>query len=132
MPKMFAYYCDEHELQYLHVCREIVESLATRQHDISVVTASYSWPLHPRHISNVVFRHSLPSVKSAVEICGHEDWIQAEAAWLSSSGMQVVISSLMPHACAAAAEAGIPSVCIADAMWGKKLRCLDRCSSVTK
>lgn len=120
---VFAYYCNEDESHYLQICREVVRFLASRGHNVSVLTYSVVWPLHLSHASNVAFRQIVAQPDHAEQDSCHSStssaWVQKEAAWLESSCVQLVVSSLVPSACSAAAQAGIPSVCIAKAMWGK-------------
>lgn len=42
-----------------------------------------------------------------------------EAAWLQNQRIDLVVSDVVPLACAAAHAAGIPSVCVSNFSWGE-------------
>ena len=45
--------------------------------------------------------------------------LSAESTWLSDNSIDLVVSDVVPLACAAAHRAGIPSVCVTNFSWGK-------------
>jgi L-arabinokinase len=45
--------------------------------------------------------------------------LSGEAAWLQGENIDLVVSDVVPLACAAAAAAGIPSVCVSNFSWGE-------------
>lgn len=47
-----------------------------------------------------------------------ETLLQTEQAWLAATRPDLVVSDIVPLACAAAAAVGIPCVCISNFSWG--------------
>ena len=45
--------------------------------------------------------------------------LSMESTWLSENSIDLVVSDVVPLACAAAHRAGIPSVCVTNFSWGK-------------
>lgn len=54
--------------------------------------------------------------KVAVE--GRDEKLSAETAWLREEKIGLVVSDVVPLACAAACAARIPSVCVSNFSWG--------------
>jgi L-arabinokinase len=48
-----------------------------------------------------------------------DDMLAAEAQWLQSNHIDLVVSDVVPIVCAAAAAAGIPAVCVSNFSWGE-------------
>jgi L-arabinokinase len=47
-----------------------------------------------------------------------ETLLETESAWLKANQFDLVVSDVVPIACAAAAAAGVPAVCVSNFSWG--------------
>jgi len=66
----------------------------------------------PMHAESLEEYHRVAGVDRAAKVA-------TEAAWLRSQGMDLVVSDVVPLACAAAAAVSIPSVCVSNFSWGE-------------
>ena len=53
-----------------------------------------------------------------IAVEGREAKLQAESSWLAERGTDLVVSDVVPLACAAADLAGVTSVCVSNFSWG--------------
>lgn len=119
-----ACYCEEEASQQL-ICQEVCRVLATRGHSVTVVVLSRGneaeEPKQHCHTSELEHSSSVSwrclSVQQAPP--GERRFVEAEAAWLRTHKVQVVVSASVPWAYAAAAAAGVCSVCLAHSTGGK-------------
>lgn len=57
-------------------------------------------------------------------ICGggqRETLLQTEQTWLAATRPDLVVSDIVPLACAAAHAAGLPCICVSNFSWGEQL-----------
>lgn len=137
-PLSIAYYCTGHGLGHatraLEVCRHLVE----RGHSVTVVTGAPARVfLQEVPSSRFVFRKAVldcgskqldpftVDMKGSLEeyhntcVVNRESMLESEAQWLQSNRIDLVVSDVVPIACAAAAAAGVPAVCVSNFSWGE-------------
>lgn len=135
-PLCIAYYCTGHGLGHATRAIEVCKHLVARGHSVTVVTGA------PAR----VFLQQVPAarftLRRAVLDCGskqldpftvdtrgsleeyyatavahRDELLQAEASWLRTTRTDLVVSDVVPIACAAAARAGIPAVAVTNFSW---------------
>eukprot|EP00884_Botryococcus_braunii_P005960 jgi/Botrbrau1/15365/Bobra.0304s0006.1 len=131
-----AYYCTGHGLGHVTRTIEIVRHLLEDGHSVTVVTGA----------PPSVFRKALPSehldiresvldvgakqldaftvdMKGSLEaylqvaVLKRAELLEVETAWLRSWGANLVVSDIVPLACAAAAAADVHCVCVSNFSW---------------
>lgn len=63
-------------------------------------------------------RGSLEAYRDSV-VAHRKSLMDSEVSWLTANKIDLVVSDVVPIACAAAAAAGIPSVCVSNFSWGE-------------
>lgn len=133
-----AYYCTGHGLGHVTRTVEVCKQLVERGHSVTLMTAAQSTffgtQLDSRlfHVRKAVLdcgsqqvdaftvdgRASLEQYDAAcVGLRSH--LIHTEVDWLQENHIDIVASDIVPLACAAAAEAGIPCVAVSNFSWGE-------------
>eukprot|EP00899_Mesostigma_viride_P004106 jgi/Mesvir1/13697/Mv02130-RA.2 len=135
-PPCFAYYVTGHGLGHatrvVEVCRHLILYGCT----VHVVTAAPDFVFYEQicsdrlHIrkklldSGAVQADAFTVNQTAsletyhdVVVKHRTELLQEERDWLVASGVDVVVSDVVPLACAAAAKAGIPAVCVTNFSW---------------
>ena len=117
-----VYYYEEEASQHL-ICQEVCRVLADRGHSATAVVLSRGEDVDEPQERLAASRNSSLNLRrlghSQKASSGQQPFVKAEAAWLRKHKAHVVISAAVPWACAAAAAAGICSVCLAHSTGGK-------------
>ncbi|GAQ77636.1 galactokinase [Klebsormidium nitens] len=135
-PLVFAYYVTGHGLGHATRVVEVTRHLIDAGHVVHVVTAApenvffreiQSANLHVRKVlldtgavqSDALTVNRIASLEQYMKtaVLPRESLLKDEAAWLKSVGANLVVSDVVPIACAAASAAGIPSMCVSNFSW---------------
>jgi L-arabinokinase len=136
-PLSIAYYCTGHGLGHATRSIEVCKHLVERGHTVTVITGAPA-PVFLREVPSTRFmlrkavldagakqldpftvdvRGSLEDYYATV-VVRRSEMLEAEAAWLSANHIDLVVSDVVPLACAAAAAVGLPAVCVSNFSWG--------------
>eukprot|EP00850_Spirogloea_muscicola_P015687 SM000122S25794 [mRNA] locus=s122:376915:386453:+ [translate_table: standard] len=132
----FAYYVTGHGLGHATRVVEVARHLVAAGHEVHVVTGAPAY-VFERDIASPALR-----VRQVLLDCGavqsdaltvdrlasleqyrrtavvpRDSLLETEAAWLQSVGAHLVVSDVVPIACAAAARASVPAVCVSNFSW---------------
>eukprot|EP00850_Spirogloea_muscicola_P015467 SM000118S25610 [mRNA] locus=s118:402012:411493:+ [translate_table: standard] len=132
----FAYYVTGHGLGHATRVVEVARHLVAAGHEVHVVTGAPAY-VFEREIASPALR-----VRQVLLDCGavqsdaltvdrlasleqyrrtavvpRDSLLTTEAAWLQSIGAHLVVSDVVPIACAAAARASVPAVCVSNFSW---------------
>eukprot|EP00249_Psilotum_nudum_P019822 c27434_g1_i1 orf=150-3173(+) len=133
---VFAYYVTGHGFGHATRVVEVVRHLVSAGHEVHVVTGApefvfkCSIPSPKLHVRKVLLDcgavqldaltvDRLASLEKYVQtaVLPRESILDTEVQWLHSINANLVVSDIVPVACRAAAEAGIPSVCVTNFSW---------------
>ncbi|KAK3244889.1 hypothetical protein CYMTET_45520, partial [Cymbomonas tetramitiformis] len=134
-----AYYVTGHGLGHATRVAEVCRNLLILGHSVTVCTAAPEWVFRldaeEKHQEHLKFRKVMLDYGAkqadalSVDMVGsleeylrtsvepRESLIEAERAWLTQEVIEVVVSDVVPLACAAAEAAGIPSTCVSNFSW---------------
>eukprot|EP00850_Spirogloea_muscicola_P019500 SM000192S04895 [mRNA] locus=s192:52862:62216:+ [translate_table: standard] len=132
----FAYYVTGHGLGHATRVVEVARHLVAAGHEVHVVTGAPAY-VFEREIASPALR-----VRQVLLDCGavqsdaltvdrlasleqyrrtavipRDSLLATEAAWLQFIGAHLVVSDVVPIACAAAAQASVPAVCVSNFSW---------------
>ncbi|KAK9097575.1 hypothetical protein Sjap_023072 [Stephania japonica] len=133
---VFAYYVTGHGFGHATRVVEVARHLISAGHDVHVVTAApefvftsviQSPRLYIRRVlldcgavqadALTVDRIASLEKYSEIAVTPRASILAKEVKWLSSINADLVVSDVVPVACRAAADAGIPSVCVTNFSW---------------
>ncbi|KAK6126645.1 hypothetical protein DH2020_039609 [Rehmannia glutinosa] len=135
MPLVFAYYVTGHGFGHATRVLEVVRNLILAGHEVHVVTGAPDYIFTSEIQSPKLFIRKvlldcgavqadaltvdrLATLEKYVELAVAPDSILAtEVEWLKSVKANLVASDAVPVACRAAADAGIPAVCVTNFSW---------------
>eukprot|EP00897_Mesotaenium_endlicherianum_P001404 jgi/Mesen1/1291/ME000013S00789 len=133
---VFAYYVTGHGLGHATRVIEVTRHLIIAGHTVFIVSAAPEYVfrreidsdrLHVRNVlldSGAVQKDALTVdrllslqeyVRTAVE--PREALLKTEVEWLHSIGADLVVSDVVPLACTAASQAGVPAICVSNFSW---------------
>ncbi|CAA0843080.1 L-arabinokinase [Striga hermonthica] len=135
-PLVFAYYVTGHGFGHATRVLEVVRNLILAGHEVHVVTAA------PEYIFTSEIQSPKLFIRKVVLDCGaiqadaltvdrlatlekyvkvavvpRDSILASEVEWLKSVNVNLVASDAVPVACRAAADAGIPAVCVTNFSW---------------
>ncbi|KAJ7521489.1 hypothetical protein O6H91_19G056700 [Diphasiastrum complanatum] len=135
-PLVFAYYVTGHGFGHATRVVEVARHLVCAGHEVHIVTGAPEFVfkreipssrLHIRKVlldcgavqSDALTVDRLASLEqySQTAVLPRASILSTEAKWLQSIKANLVVSDIVPVACRAAAEAGIPSVCVTNFSW---------------
>ncbi|CAK9216976.1 unnamed protein product [Sphagnum jensenii] len=135
-PLVFAYYVTGHGLGHATRVIEVARHLCGAGHEVHVVTVAPEYvfrrdipspKLHIRKVlldcgavqSDALTVDCLGSLEqySRTAVVNRTALLAVEVEWLRSIKANLVVSDIVPIACKAAAQVGIPSVCVSNFSW---------------
>jgi L-arabinokinase len=135
-PLVFAYYVTGHGLGHATRVIEVARHLCGAGHEVHIVTVAPEFvfrrdipspKLHIRKVlldcgavqSDALTVDCLGSLEqySRTAVVNRTALLAVEVEWLQSIKANLVVSDIVPIACKAAAQVGIPSVCVSNFSW---------------